>query len=201
MSDGTKINLLGDLPQAMSAEDLLVLIQSVAGVDTGSNPTLLQLATFLANYFPSSPASQAEAEAGADNAKWMSPLRVAQAIAVPANTPVGARVPLEEGGEWRPPLPTDESIDADTQLAIIAPLGYTLNQLQPAMIRQMNMIAEGSKLEGLDIRGLATEAQQARLSYLKDFLDFVDDCRAHGAERKSNPEMPAAYPTPPTEVN
>lgn len=63
-----------------SAANLLALLLTVDGPGSGLNADLLDGLSSAAFLLAASIASQAEAEAGSDNTKWMSALRVAQAI-------------------------------------------------------------------------------------------------------------------------
>lgn len=90
------------------------------------------------------------------------------------------------------------AIDVETQTVILAGLGYELKDLQAAMIKQMNMIAEGSVLLSKRTDGSITETETARLNYLLSYRDFVDDCRAIGAQRKAGATV--SYPDKPASV-
>jgi len=97
----------------------------------------------------------------------------------------------------RPSDETNKLIDSETQQAIIAPLGGSLENLLEAVITQLNMTTEGVQLGRKADKGAASQAEAARLSKLESYAAYVYDCRAHGKARKLNPSMTPAYPEPP----
>jgi hypothetical protein len=154
--------------QALRTATLAVEIQNSVILGDEATPAAL----------PDGKATQAEAEAGTDNAKWMTPLRTAQAIAELATPPTWDSV-LNKPATFPPSTHTHTASQitdfASAVVAVSPPVDWSSLTGKPATFAPSAHTHLKSEITGLDadLAALATEdtALGQRIDYLAANLD------------------------------
>lgn len=160
------------LPASVNITGNITLTGTVDGRDVAADGAVLDTALQ-----PGDLASQGEAEAGADNTKWMSPLRVAQAIAVLSSgiqnkldavtAPVGTNDNTEgySVGSFWIDVTNDEAyrcVDATTNLAV-----WVKTTLQTSDLAAVALSGSAEDLTEGASKKLLTVAERTQLTNLR----------------------------------